>query len=360
MTKNLVLVGYGGMGTRHLQRLANVKEILVAGVYDIEPDKRQAAADAGYFTYSCYKDLLADESVDIILIATPNDSHKQLAIEAMKAGKHVICEKPVTLSTQDFSDIISVAEKYQRCFMVDQNRRWDENYLMVKKIVTDGEIGKVYEIRNCVQGSRGIPNDWRRFKNQGGGMVYDWCVHLLDRILMLKKDTNLVSVYADLSYVLGHEVDDGFRVILKFSDGMRAILEVGTANFIKLPEWYIAGTTGTMEIKDFELNGEYVNLVGELAQDAVPVEAGAGFTKTMAPRIDNSIVHHALPKVQTDVCDFYRNFVNWIDGKEKPLVKNSEVMWTMQVINKIFQSAQTDQVIHLQPVKAQLRVKQSV
>ncbi|MEE6729881.1 Gfo/Idh/MocA family oxidoreductase [Pediococcus pentosaceus] len=348
MTKELVLIGYGGMGTRHLQRLEKVSEIDVAGVFDIDPNKLKQAQADGYKTYTSYMAVLEDSNIDIVLIATPNDAHKWLAIDAMKAGKHVICEKPVTLSTKDFQEILDVAKAYHRCFMVDQNRRWDENYQIVKKTVNDGLIGKVYEIRNVVDGSRGIPKDWRREKEPGGGMVYDWCVHLLDRILMLKHDAKLTSVYGHLSYVLHHEVDDGFQVILTFDDDTRAVLEVGTVNFIKLPEWYVAGTTGTMEIKDFELHGEYVTLNGELAKDTVPVEAGAGFTKTMAPRTDDSVSHHALPSIDTDVCDFYRNFVNWIDGSAEPAVKNSEVMWTLKVIDMIFKSANLNQVINLE------------
>lgn len=347
MTKKLVLIGYGGMGTRHLQRLEHVSEIEVVGVFDIDPNKLVQAKQDGYRVYTSYMAVLEDSTVDILLIATPNDSHELLAIDAMKAGKHVICEKPVTLSPKDFQEILDVASAYHRCFMVDQNRRWDENYQMVKKIVDDGSLGKVYEIRNIVDGSRGIPQDWRREKQPGGGMVYDWCVHLLDRILILKQNAKLTSVYGHLSFILHHEVDDGFQVILTFDDETRVVLEVGTANFIKLPEWYVAGTTGTMEIEDFELHGKYVTLNGELARDTVPVEAGAGFTKTMAPRTDNSISEHELPKVQTDVCDFYRNFVNWIDGKEEPLVKNTEVMWTLKVIDMIFESAKTNQVINL-------------
>lgn len=344
--KNLVLIGYGGMGTRHLDRLKNVKEIAVKGVYDIDPQKQTAAKKDGYYSYNSLVDVLNDSAVDIVLIATPNDSHKELAIQSLQHGKHVICEKPVTLSTADLQDILDTAKKYNRKFMVDQNRRWDENFRMVKKIVDDGALGKIYEIRNIINGSRGIPGDWRRNPEQGGGMVYDWCVHILDRILWLKKGIKLRSLYADLSYRLGHQVDDGFYVELQFDDGMRCILEVGTANFIKLPEWYVAGSTGTMEIKDFELHGEYVALKGELAKDTIPVEAGAGFTKTMAPRTDGSLEHHPLPKVAVDVCDFYRNFVAWIDGKEEPIVKNSEVMDDMKIIQAIFDSAKDNKVIH--------------
>lgn len=354
MTKNLVLIGYGGMGTRHLGRLKDVKEIHVQGVFDTDLNKLEAAAAAGYNTYLTLHAVLEDPQVDMVLIATPNDSHKPIAIAAMRAGKHVLCEKPVTLSVNDFKEMLQVAKDTHRCLMVDQNRRWDENYQMVRKVIETGAIGDVYEIRNTVQGSRGIPGDWRRNAAQGGGMVYDWCVHLLDRILLLKAQQHvaLTSVYADLSYVLGHEVDDGFKVTLKFADGMRALLEVGTANFIKLPEWYVAGTTGTMQIDDFELHGKVVNLTGELAKDAIPVEAGAGFTKTMAPRTDGSIIEHPLPEVHPDVRDWYRNFVAWIDGKAEPAVKNSEVLWTLQVIDMIFASAKADQVIHVDQAAA--------
>ncbi|MFC6177715.1 Gfo/Idh/MocA family protein [Companilactobacillus huachuanensis] len=343
--KNLVLIGYGGMGTRHLQRLQSVKEINVKGVYDIKRVKREEAKRAGYRVYSTFENVLLDKDVDIILIATPNDSHKDIAIEALKNDKHVICEKPVTLSVSDFEEVLKVAKKYNKCFMVDQNRRWDENFNMIKKIYNNHAIGDVYEIRNYVQGSRGIPKDWRQLKEKGGGMVYDWCVHLLDRILWLNNDVKLESLYANLSYSLGHNVDDGFEVTLLFENGLKVLLGVGTSNFIKLPEWYMVGSTGTMEIEDFDLNGKYVTLEGELTKDTVPIEAGAGFTKTMAPRNDGSTQEHELPKVNVDVRDFYRNFVNWIDGKEEPIVKNSEVMRTMKVINEIFKSSDNNEVI---------------
>lgn len=345
MSKKLVLVGYGGMGTRHLGRLKQVDEIQVAGVYDIDPQKRAAARKAGYFVFDDYESALGDDAVDIILIATPNDSHKELALKAFEAGKHVICEKPAMLSVADFKEVVAAAKENGCCFMVDQNRRWDENFNMIKKLYDEHALGKVSEINNIVQGSRGIPDDWRRNPEQGGGMVYDWCVHLLDRILILKRGHKLKSLYADLSYQLGHKVDDGFLVHLQFDDGMRANLGVGTANFIKLPEWYMAGSTGTAIIKDFDLHGEYVTLEGELASDTVPVEAGAGFTKTMAPRTDGSVKHHKLPDVHPDVCDFYRNFAAWIDGREQPKVKNDEVLRDLVLIDKIFESAKENKVI---------------
>ena len=76
--------------------------------------------------------MLDDESVDIIVIATPNHEHKSIAIKALKAGKHVVCEKPVTLSSVELSEILEVQKSSGVEFFVHQNRRWDEDFLIVK------------------------------------------------------------------------------------------------------------------------------------------------------------------------------------------------------------------------------------
>ena len=101
-----------------------------------------AAREAGIHTYSSFEQVLADETVDIVLCATPNDVHKDIVISALLAGKNVICEKPVALSTADFDDMVAAAEQSGKLLSVHQNRRWDVDYLAMKKIVESGEIGK--------------------------------------------------------------------------------------------------------------------------------------------------------------------------------------------------------------------------
>lgn len=346
MKKRVGLVGFGGMGKQHIKRIKESQYAAITGVFDIDPKKDYSAISSKIKKYQSLSDLLDDPTIDIILIATPNDSHKTIAIKALQAGKHVISEKPVTLNTQDLKEILAAAEKYGKKFTVHQNRRWDENFLITKKLLEENKLGELLYVENRVQGSRGIPKDWRRNKEQGGGMLLDWGVHLIDRILFLFPNQKIVHLHAVLNYFLAHEVDDGFKIELVFDSAKKAYLEVGTTNFIELPEWYAVGSIGTAVIEDFELNGNYVTLTGELAKEAVPVETGAGLTKTMAPRNDDSIQTRPLPYVKSNVVEFYDNFALSIDGKAEPFVKAEELLRLTTIIDACFESSRMNETIH--------------
>ncbi len=153
--------------------------------------------------------------MDFVTIATPNDFHKPIAIQAMAAGKHVISEKPVTLSSRDLQAMIDASRKYDRVFSVHQNRRWDEDFLVMKQIYNENMLGRVFNIESRVHGSRGVPGDWRNTWLQGGGMILDWGVHMLDQLLQLVDD-DVISTFCTVSHVTNDEVDDGFKAILTF------------------------------------------------------------------------------------------------------------------------------------------------
>lgn len=338
------IIGYGGMGSQHARLLTGPGQDLVAGVWDIDPEKREAAEAGGYPVYHSFMEALNDPKADIVLIATPNHLHKDMAIQAMKAGKHVICEKPVTINSGELEEILEAAEIHDRLFVVHQNRRWDEDYLTIKKIVDDRVLGDVFHLETRVQGSRGIPGDWRKEPEYGGGMMLDWGVHLIDRLLLMIGE-KVKQVYCKMSYVTGAKVDDGFRLLLTFESGKTALVEVGTSHFITLPKWYVAGTRGTAVIEDWELNGKIVRLRTREGNDAKPIVAGAGLTKTMAPRNDDTIQELGLPSVQTDILDFYRNVMDTLEGKADILVKNSEVMRVMKLMEAAFLSHRTGQAV---------------
>jgi scyllo-inositol 2-dehydrogenase (NADP+) len=99
------LIGYGGMGRWHTEILSNVPEAVIGGIYDIKEEKREEAKEKGFFVYETEEAMLADPDIDVVLIATPNDCHKPIAIRAMHAGKNVISEKPVTLSSTDLLEM---------------------------------------------------------------------------------------------------------------------------------------------------------------------------------------------------------------------------------------------------------------
>ncbi len=342
---NWALIGYGGMGSWHVEKLSTMKEVNILGIYDIKEERREAARKAGLHAYESLEALLGDERVELVTIATPNDIHRPLAIQAMKAGKHVISEKPVTLSSTDLQAMIDASRQYGRLFTVHQNRRWDEDFLSVKRILAENSLGKVFNIESRVHGSRGVPGDWRNTASQGGGMILDWGVHLLDQILQLV-DEPIVSVYCTVSHVTNDEVDDGFKTIITFGSGLTAHVEVGTSNFINMPRWYVQGNNGTAIINDWAMNGEIVKVSDWEKRDAVPVVTAAGLTKTMAPRTSETIRRYELPRVDADVRDFYRNVIGAIHGECKQLVTHEQMMRVMRLMEALFRSAKENQVIH--------------
>ena len=339
------LIGYGGMGRWHVEKLRTLPEFEIAGVYDILPERREAAVKDGLTAYDSLESLLADASVELVTIATPNDLHRPIAVQAMAAGKHVISEKPVTLSSRDLQAMIDASRKYGRIFSVHQNRRWDEDFLIIKQIYEQNSLGRVFNIESRVHGSRGVPGDWRNTWLQGGGMILDWGVHMLDQLLMLG-DEPVVSTFCTVSHVTNDEVDDGFKAIITFGSGLTAQVEVGTSNFINLPRWYMQGENGTAVIHDWALNGEIVKVSDWEKRDAVPVVTAAGLTKTMAPRTEETIQRYPLPKVTSDVRDYYRNIARAIRGEEKQLVTHAQMMRVMRLMEACFKSAGENAVVH--------------
>ena len=176
-------------------------------------------------------------------------------------------------------------------------------------------------------------------------MVLDWGVHLLDQALLLFPGVKVKKVHATLTNVTNQLVDDGFTAELTFENGIVMFVEVGTSNFISLPRWYILGADGTAVIDDFKCHGKIVRASGVDEGDVVPVVTAAGLTKTMAPRREDSICSADLPKVTSDVRDFYQNVMAVIEGKEESHIKLDEVARVMRLMETVFESAEKKAVI---------------
>lgn len=344
MTKpiNIAVVGYGGMGAYHADQLISSQENLtnVIGTFDINEEKQTLAQKNGHEVYQSFSEVLADPMVEAVLIATPNDVHKELTIAALNAGKHVICEKPAAMNLAEFDEMVAAAKKNDRILMIHQNRRWDPDFLIMREIYQQHQlIGEIFQIESRVHGANGIPGDWRHLEKHGGGMLLDWGVHLLDQLLWLVKSP-VKEVYADLSYVLGDEVDDGFISYLTFENGVRAIVEVGTTNYVALPRWYAKGLAGTMKIDDWDLSGEIVAATNTVdVPMPTPIQAGVGLTKTMAPPSEEATKKLKLPEPKAEYESFYQNFYHVIRNGKEPIVKNEEVRQTLALIQTIFESA---------------------
>lgn len=344
---SLAIIGFGGMGSQHGELLKKVDRIKVEGIYDIDNKRKDYATENNFKSYESFEDVLNDKNVNIVLIATPNHVHKEIAIRAMEAGKNVICEKPVTLNSKELEEILEVSKKTGKLFVVHQNRRWDEDFLTMKKIYDEKLLGETFRIETRVQGSRGIPGDWRKEKQFGGGMMLDWGVHLIDRLLVMVNE-KIKKVYCSMSYILGADCDDGFTLNLTFESGKTAVVEVGTSNFIALPKWYMAGTEGAAIIEDWEMNGRLEVMPKKDEADAKPIVAGAGLTKTMAPRLEGEVLVKELPFVKSTILDFYNNVIDVLEDKATPAIKNSEVMRVMKLIEAAFESHENGTVVYFE------------
>lgn len=343
--QNIAIVGFGAMGYQHAKTMEPVEEVSLRGSYDIAAERQQAAEAMGICAYSSFQEVLDDPVVDIVLIATPNHLHKELSIRAMRAGKHVICEKPVTLCAKDLEEIIAVSNECARIFTIHQNRRWDEDFLMVRKVYEENTIGKIYRIESRVMGSQGIPGDWRTKREFGGGMLLDWGIHLADQLLWLLPQ-KIVRVYCNLGYILNGECDDSVELHLYFENGLQALIEVRTWNMELLPRWYVNGMDGTMTVRDFWIRlGSITRLKEDVKNNTRPIEAGKGITRTMAPRDPETLETLQLPRFKVSVCDFYRNVARAICGEERLIVRPEESLRVMRLMDTARRSAELNQVV---------------
>ncbi|WP_230399358.1 Gfo/Idh/MocA family protein [Novisyntrophococcus fermenticellae] len=346
MRHNLAMIGFGGMGHWHYDLIKTIDDLSVTGVYDIDKKQQEDAKNKGLVAYQSMEELLADECVDIVVVATPNDLHKPFSIRALEAGKNVVCEKPAAMSGEEVRDMMEAAKRTGRFLTIHQNRRWDQDYLMVRDLIQTDKLGDIFRIESRVHGSIGIPADqWRQFKEHGGGMVLDWGVHLFDQVVQMFPDQKIKKVYATLTHVTNLMVDDGFTVELTMESGVKVLVEAGTSNFIPLPRWYVCGSNGTAKIDKFAVPGTIVRARGNGKKDVIPVLTAAGPTKTMAPRKEENIIKEDLPLADSDVRDFYRNVMKVIEGKEKSLIKMEEVLRIMTLMEAVFESGNTGKAV---------------
>ncbi|MGM0124602.1 hypothetical protein IGI37_001980 [Enterococcus sp. AZ194] len=353
--KKTIVVGYGGMGSWHAKALKATGILEVIGVYDIREEVFEKAEAQNLTVFHSFQAVL-DSPAEVIIVATPNDSHKSYCIQALEAGKNVVCEKPVTLSSKDLMDIIKVSEQSSGIFTIHQNRRWDTDFRIVKEIFKQELIGEPYFIESRVNGSSVFLHGWRDFKVNGGGMLYDWGVHLIDQLLQLTT-AKVTSVTAQVKSIFSEEVDDNVKLMLGFSNGWSVVVEVATNCFIPFPRWHLSGKAGTAIIENWEGEGRIIQLIegSDPTWSNEIVYTAADPTRTMAPRAKTTIQELDLPIVVDNQKGFNQNFysaeafygnlVDAIDGKTEPIVKPSEALRVIKVLEAAFESAKINQGI---------------
>lgn len=345
MKKKFAVIGYGGMGSWHVNHALKSDVLDLAGIYDIDPQKSEKARANGIYAYSSLEELLNDKSVELVTIAIPNDVHLYTVVKCLEAGKNVICEKPVALSTEDLNTMIEVSKKAGKLFTVHQNRRFDVDYLAMQKLADTGEIGKILRIESRIHGSRGIPSDWRGERAHGGGMILDWGIHLIDQLMLIYKNEEIDTINCTVTNITNKEVDDGFYLTITFKSGAVAFVEVGTYNFIALPRFYMKAEKGSALITDWREKTKVAKCKYWHENDVLPVQTAAGLTKTMAPRDSVTLDEYELEIPKSDVHDFYRNFCKAIDGEATQLVTHDQMLLDMKIMEYAFKSAELGQTL---------------
>ncbi|MBE6897107.1 MAG: Gfo/Idh/MocA family oxidoreductase [Clostridia bacterium] len=350
MKHGLCIIGYGGMGGWHTEHALKSDVVELIGIHDIKEERNKLAESRGIKAFYTLEEVLENKDIEFVTIAIPNDVHEEVAIACMNAGKHVISEKPVTLSCDSLERMIAASEKNNVLFSVHQNRRWDVDYLAIQKIFDTDAIGDVFSVESRIHGSRGIPSDWRGIKKYGGGMLYDWGVHLIDQLLMLYRDKKIESVFCEFEHLTNDEVDDGYRLTINFENGARAYSEVGTYNFIAMPRFYARGRKGSAVISDWREPCKVVECFAWHENDVLPVKTAAGLTKTMAPRDEITTKTYDMERPISDVHNYYRNFCACIEGKQTQIVTHQQMRRVLKVIEAGFESVEKKQPVKFDDV----------
>lgn len=343
----LGIVGFGFMGHCDADMMQTFEDIDLVAVADTNPEQLKDAPK-GVETYGSMDEMLKKADINVVMISTPNPSHLEMVKKAAEMGKHIICEKPAAMTVAEFDEMIEVAEKAGVIFTVHQQRRWDKDYRIMKEVYDRQLVGEMYVIKSQLYGVNGNMHDWHIYPEMGGGMLYDWGVHLIDQILDMV-DSKIDSLYADLRKVINEKVDDYFNILIKFKNEVTAEIELGTYYLTPKRAWFVGGNKGSAIIDGFAGEGSIVrtahlleNVPGRITMTA------AGPTRSFGPPEPGLLVEEPLPKVNVDHRNYFEHFLKAFHGEEDIIVKPEQVRRVLCVMEAVRESARTGEAVRME------------
>lgn len=190
-------------------------------------------------------DIINDSDIDLIVIATPNDSHHSLAKQALLAGKHVVVDKPFTITTADADDLIKIAKQQNKILSVHHNRRYDSDFKTIEKLLKANLLGRLVEFESHYDRFRNYlkPGAWREKDEPGSGILYDLGSHLIDQPLVLfgKPQTIAADIRVQRE---GTKATDNFELILHYPN-LKVTLKAGMLVSQPLPRYILLGDKGS-------------------------------------------------------------------------------------------------------------------
>lgn len=343
------ILGYGYMGQRHEEMLKGIDGIEVRAVCDRDAAQLLGAGE-GVLRYTSEEEMYRNPEIQVVLVTTGNRLHKRHVMGAARAGKDIICEKPAALTVKELDEMIQCARENHVRFTVHQQRRYDPDFRALKEIYESGTLGRPYVVKSSLYGYNGNMHDWHVSLEEGGGMLYDWGVHLLDQMLWLLKG-RIVSVYADVKNVVNKEVDDYFHIILRLEDGMTAIIELGTYYLSDQAGWYthhwfMGGNKGSVYIDGFSPKGKIVRTARLLENvEGVRTMTVGSKVRSFGEPEEGLIYTEPIPVICSDRSDYFRDFAKAYRTGGEFLVKLPEVRRVLSLMEAVRESGKTGRSI---------------
>ena len=247
------IIGFGFMGQVHANALAKSDAVKLTAVSDVAPKARQAAQKFGGKWYDSPQELVTSREVDVVIVATPHWQHAELSIAAMRAGLHVMCEKPLAVTVSQADAMLEAAEEAKVVFAGVHQTRFQPAYQLAKKLLDSGELGPIHRCSTVETlwrtESYYRSSPWRAtWKGEGGGVLLNQAPHVIDRYAWLCGMPE--TLWARCDTVLHQiEVEDVASALLRHANGMHGYIHVSTNECPAISRTVIACDRGRIEIE---------------------------------------------------------------------------------------------------------------
>lgn len=244
------VLGLGRIGwLHHAATIQYHNGFTLHSVCDVEPGRvQEAVAASGCAGFTDYAAFLAQENLELVIVASQSHFHEPHSIQALRAGKHVLCEKPACLDPRELRKMAGAAKKAGRLLAIHHNQRLHPDFLAIKEIITEGTLGRIFRIRRAYTSFQ-RRNDWQVLLKYNGGILSNWGTHLIDQALSLA-DSPPSKIWSAMRQEFNPgDAEDDLRAIIECENGVVLDLEVSYVNASKSPSWVVQGSRGTAWIQ---------------------------------------------------------------------------------------------------------------
>ena len=342
-TVRYAIVGYGSAGKGiHLPLLAFEPRLKLHGIVARKPEVRELiASECDCQTYATVDEMLADPDVELVIVATPHEGHAPISIAALEAGKHVVTDKPMCLTLDEYDAMVAAQAKSGTLLTVFHNARLSGDYLTLRSIIDSGRLGELRWLEvNWNRHGLSKRSAWRNDANAYGGRLIDLGVHLIDQVLQVFPE-RVASVYTRMNRDWPDaKVESACMVTIGFETGRTAIIDVGSMTRIPKHKYHAVGTVGTWTKPGGLVDPQDAALASGNWEDANEDVA------TIGTLVDPTGAY-PTPTLAGDWRKYYQNLADALLEHAVPLVNVDEMRRVIAVMQAALESARTGDVIRL-------------